>query len=156
KAREAVDEQVAAKLKAERSIIAEAEGRRARLEIADELSERDRQLTDLRQMLVSNSEKLAAAQKIQADMLRKERELDDARREVELTIETKVQQALTAVREKAKLDTEDAFKAKVAEKEAQIAGMNRQIEELRRKAEQGSQQLQGEALELELESLLCN
>jgi hypothetical protein len=32
--------------------------------------------------------------------------------------------------------------------------MQRQIEELRRKAEQGSQQLQGEAQELELESLL--
>lgn len=32
--------------------------------------------------------------------------------------------------------------------------MQRQIEALRRKAEQGSQQLQGEALELELESLL--
>jgi hypothetical protein len=87
-------------------------------------------------------------------VLRKERELDDARREVELTIETKVQQALAAVHEKAKLDAEDAFKSKVAEKEAQIAGMNRQIEELRRRAEQGSQQLQGEALELELESLL--
>jgi hypothetical protein len=32
--------------------------------------------------------------------------------------------------------------------------MQRQIEELRRRAEQGSQQLQSEALELELESLL--
>jgi hypothetical protein len=32
--------------------------------------------------------------------------------------------------------------------------MQRQIEELRRKAEQGSQQLQGEVQELELESLL--
>ena len=32
--------------------------------------------------------------------------------------------------------------------------MQRQIEELRRKADQGSQQLQGEALEIELESLL--
>ena len=32
--------------------------------------------------------------------------------------------------------------------------MQRQIEELRCKAEQGSQQLQGEALEIELEFLL--
>jgi hypothetical protein len=32
--------------------------------------------------------------------------------------------------------------------------MQRQIEELRRKADQGSQQLQGEALEIELETLL--
>lgn len=156
KAREAVDEQVAAKLKAERSSIVETEAKRARLAIADELGARDRQLADLKQMLAANNEKLAAAQKIQADMLRKQRELDDAKREVELTIETKVQQALAAVRDKAKLEAEDGFKAKVAEKEAQIAGMNRQIEELRRRAEQGSQQLQGEALELELESLLRN
>lgn len=41
KAREAVDEQVAAKLKAERANIAEAEAKRARLAVADELSTRD-------------------------------------------------------------------------------------------------------------------
>lgn len=46
------------------------------------------------------------------------------------------------------------MKAKISEKEAQIAGMQRQIEELRRRADQGSQQLQGEAQEIELESLL--
>jgi hypothetical protein len=35
-----------------------------------------------------------------------------------------------------------------------ILSMHRQIEDLRRKAEQGSQQLQGEVQELELESML--
>ena len=39
----------------------------------------------------------------------------------------------------------------MSEKEAQIVGMQRQIEVLSRKADKGSQQLQGEALELELE-----
>ncbi|OIQ66305.1 hypothetical protein GALL_521280 [mine drainage metagenome] len=61
---------------------------------------------------------------------------------------------LIAGRDRAKLEAEESLKVKVSEKEAQIAGMQRQIEELRRKAEQGSQQLQGEALEIELESLL--
>jgi len=42
----------------------------------------------------------------------------------------------------------------VKEKEQTIASMQRQIEELKRKAEQGSQQLQGEVQELELEELL--
>jgi len=65
-----------------------------------------------------------------------------------------VRDNLAAVRDKAKLEAEDALKSKVTEKETQIAGMQRQIEELRRRAEQGSQQLQGEALEIELESLL--
>src|SRR3972149_2166032 len=40
------------------------------------------------------------------------------------------------------------------EKEHTIVSMQKQIEELKRKAEQGSQQLQGEVHELELEALL--
>ena len=43
---------------------------------------------------------------------------------------------------------------KVKEREQTIASMQKQIEELKRKAEQGSQQLQGEVQELELETLL--
>ena len=37
--------------------------------------------------------KLAEAQKAQADLIRKQRELDDAKREMDLTIETKVRNA---------------------------------------------------------------
>jgi hypothetical protein len=44
KAREAIDEQVAAMLKAERAGIAENEARKARLALADDLVERDRRL----------------------------------------------------------------------------------------------------------------
>ena len=154
KARATLDEQVAAKVSAERVAITEAEAGKARLLVADELGRRDRQLADLQQMLTANNAKLAEAQAAQAEMLRMQRELEDARREVELTVEKKVQENLAAVRDKAKLEAEDAFKSKVTEKEAQLAGMQRQIEELRRKAEQGSQQLQGEALEIELEFLL--
>jgi hypothetical protein len=49
---------------------------------------------------------------------------------------------------------EDAFNSKVTEKEAQLAGMQPQIEELRRKAHPGSQEFQGQALEIELAFLL--
>jgi len=154
KARETIDEQVAAKLKAERTSIAEAEARKARLALADEITARDQQLTDMQQLLATNTEKLAVAQKAHADVLRKERELDDAKRELDLTVEKRIQDGLAGVRDKARLEAEDALKARVAEKEAQIAGMQRQIEDLKRKAEQGSQQLQGETSELELEALL--
>ncbi|MBR1302180.1 DUF2130 domain-containing protein [Bradyrhizobium sp. AUGA SZCCT0042] len=154
KAREAIDEQVAAKLRTERAAIAETEAKKARVALADDLGQRDRQLADLQQMLATNNAKLAEAQKVQAEMMRKERELEEAKREIDLTVEKKVQENLVAVRDKARLEAEDTLKAKVTEKETQIAGMQRQIEELRRKADQGSQQLQGEALEIELESLL--
>jgi hypothetical protein len=153
-ARATVDEQVLAKLKSERAQIAQAEAARARQAVADEIGNRDRQLAELHESILTKDAKLAEAQKTQAEMLRKQRELDEAKREFELTVEKKVQEGLSAVRDKARLEAEDALKAKVAEKETQIAGMQRQIEELRRKAEQGSQQLQGEALEIELESQL--
>jgi hypothetical protein len=77
------------------------------------------------------------------------------KRELDLSAQRKVQESLDAVRDRAKAEAEDSLKAKVSEKEAQITGMQRQIEE-RRKANQGSQQLQGEALEFELETLLRN
>ena len=73
---------------------------------------------------------------------------------MDLTIEKKVQESLLAVRDKAKLEAEEGLKLKVAEKDELIAAMQRQVEELKRRAEQGSQQMQGEIQELELESLL--
>jgi hypothetical protein len=108
----------------------------------------------LQGVLKDRDSKLAEAQKAQADLIRKQRELDDAKREIDLTVEKRVQESLGTVRDKAKLEAEEGLKLKVLEKEEQIASMQRQIEELRRRAEQGSQQLQGEAQELELESLL--
>jgi hypothetical protein len=71
-----------------------------------------------------------------------------------LTVEKRVQESVAEVHQKAKREVEESLKLKVTEKEEQIASMQRQIEELKRKAEQGLQQLQGEALELELETAL--
>ena len=42
------------------------------------------------------------------------------------------------------------------EKEQTIFSMQKQIKELKRRAKQGSQQLQGEVLELQLEGLLSS
>lgn len=153
-AKAGIDEQVAAKLKAERLVIVAEEAKKAKLLAASDLEQKAKELGDLQEVLKQRDVKLAEAQQAQADLLRKQRELDDAKREMDLTIEKKVQESLLAVRDKAKLEAEEALKLRVQEKEEQIASMGKQIEELRRKAEQGSQQLQGEVLELELESLL--
>jgi hypothetical protein len=61
---------------------------------------------------------------------------------------------MSDIQAKARQEAEDAMRLKVLEKDQLIGGMQRQIEEMRRKAEQGSQQLQGDVQELELESLL--
>lgn len=50
---------------------------------------------------------------------------------------------------KTRQDAVDEVKSQVSQKDAQIESMTRTIEELKGKAEQGSQQTQGEAFELE-------
>ena len=154
KARSSLDATVAEKLAAERQRIAGEEAAKAKLRSAADLDAKTKELGELQDLLKERNAKLADAQKAQAEFLEKERALDDAKREMDLTIQTRIQSELGSVREKAKLEAETAMRLRVSEKEEQIASMQRQIEDLRRKAEQGSQQLQGEVLELELESVL--
>ncbi len=146
--------QVAEQLKAERVRIIEEEARKAKSASAAELENKARELTELQEVLKSRDEKLAEAQKAQAELIKKQRELDDAKRELELTIAKRVQDGLIEVRQQAKKEAEDEQKLKVLEKEQTIVAMQKQIEDLKRRAEQGSQQLQGEVQELELENLL--
>ncbi len=154
KAQEGIDEQVAEKVKGERATIAVEESKKAKLLLKGDLDQKTKELADLQDVLKQRDEKLAEAQNAQAELIRKQRELDDARREMELTIEKRVQASLTTTREQAKKEAEDELRLKVSEKEQTIVSMQKQIEELKRRAEQGSQQLQGEVQELELEMLL--
>jgi hypothetical protein len=154
-ARKAIDNQIAEGIRKERDTITAEEAKKARLLVSDELQGKSKEVADLKEILMAKDNKLAEAQKAQAELVRKKRELDDAKRELDLTVETRVTQSLATVRDKAKREAEEELKLKVAEKEETIAGMQRQIEALKRKAEQGSQQLQGEVQELELESLLA-
>lgn len=149
-----VASQVAEQLKAERARVIAEESRKAKQASAAELESKARELTELHEVLKARDEKLAQAQQAQAELIKKQRELDDAKRELELTVAKRVQDGLTEVRALAKKEAEDEQKLKVMEKEQTIAAMQKQIEDLKRRAEQGSQQLQGEVQELELENLL--
>ena len=151
---EEVANQVEEQLKKDRARIITEEARKAKLAVSTDLDEKTREVADLQEVLKTRDEKLAEAQKAQAELIKKQRELDDAKREMDLTIEKRVQEGLTATREQAKKEAEEGLKLKVAEKDQTIASMQRKIEELKHRAEQGSQQLQGEVQELELEDLL--
>ena len=151
---EQVTDQVAAQLKAERIQVIAEESKKAKLASAAEIEAKARELSELQEVLKVRDEKLAEAQKAQADLIKKQRELDDAKRELELTVEKRVQDGLNEVRLLAKNQAEEEQKFKVMEKEQTIAAMQKQIEDLKRRAEQGSQQLQGEVQELELENIL--
>ena len=138
----------------ERAKISKEEAKKAREALDLELSGKSNEIKELNELLKSRNEKLKLAQDAQAELLRKTRELDDARREMDLTIEKSVQEKLLNEREKAKKEAEEELTLKVKEKELTISSMAKQIEELKRKAEQGSQQLQGEAQEIVIEEML--
>ncbi len=151
---EQVAGQVAAQLKTERQRVIAEESAKAKQAAAAELDYKNTQLVELNELLTSREAKLAEAQQAQAELIKKQRELDDAKRELELTIEKRVQDNLAEVRSQAKREAEDSLKYQVMEKDQTIAAMQQKIAELKQRAEQGSQQMQGEVQELELENLL--
>ena len=117
-------------LKTERERIAAEEATKAQLLSATDLESRSQEIADLQREIQQRDSKLAEAQKTQAELLRKQRELEDEKSVMDLQIETRVQEALSHIRHKAKQEAEDAMKLKVLEKEEQIASMQRQLEEL--------------------------
>jgi hypothetical protein len=151
---ERISEQVAAQVTAERARLALEESRKARNASAAELDARQREINDLKEVVAARGEKLAEAQAAQANVVKRQRELDDQQRELDLTVETRIREGLDEVRLGARREAEEGLKQKVLEKDQTIVSMQRTIEELKHKADQGSQQLQGEVQELALEGSL--
>ena len=89
KRKASLDQQIAAKLQQERGRIAAEEQQKAKLSTRRPRARRKDQTTQrlCRRYSKQRDEKLAAAQNAQAEVIRKERELDDSRRGLELTIE---------------------------------------------------------------------
>ena len=145
---------VDAQMSSERQRIVEEESNKAQQLAANEIKNKSATIDELTEILKSRELKLAEAQESQASTLKKQRELDDAMRELNLTVEKKVQDGIAEVRETTKREVDESYKLKVAEKDLMLASMQQKIEELKQKAEQGSQQLQGEVQELEIEALL--
>jgi hypothetical protein len=154
RALDTMEAQLAERLKGERQKIAEEESKKARAAFSLDLHHTAQQLEDLKRLYDEREVKLKEAQKAQAEAVRKERELAEARRELDLTIEKRVLEKQGEIHERAKAEAEGQLLLRVQEREQTILSMQKQIEELKRKSEQGSQQLQGEVQELQLEALL--
>ena len=157
-AKKSLDEKVSVKVEdqliKERTRIIDEETKKAKKAVSSDLAQKEKDLAELQAVIENNQEKLAEAQSAQANIIKKERELDDARREIELTVEKGIRDKLIETRERAKREAEESLKLNIAEKDQTISSMQSKIEDLMKKADQGSQQLQGEVQELELEENL--
>ncbi|MEN6425586.1 MAG: DUF2130 domain-containing protein [Phycisphaerales bacterium] len=144
---ESVDEQVKAKLAQERPAIERVIRERAK-------EERDLELRDKAAAIAELQAKVQQANQKELAFLKKERELQDRVEAVELEVTRRTHEQLQKVREQALKELDEQHRLKLMENEQKVQTLLRQIEDLKRKAEQGSQQTQGEILELALEELL--
>jgi len=110
-----------------------------------------------------NEEKLKLARSKEIEFLKKEQEIKTREAELELNIQRKLQEQreeLVAQVRKQELEKnslkETEHQLRVKELEKQLDDQKKLAEEMKRKAEQGSMQLQGEVQELILEELLRN
>lgn len=111
-------------------------------------------IKDLQEQVQQKSERLKDAQEKEMRFLKLQRELEEREHAFKLEIERQLTEERNKIRNEMTTRLSEEHRMKDAEKEKQIHDLRKQIEELSRKAEQGSQQSQGEVMEIELENAL--
>src|SRR6185312_7177589 len=116
-ARQQVEEQVKHRLETERVRLVATEAKKAKEAVAAELHAKATEAAELRGLLEANNAKLAEAQRAQAELMRRQRALDEEKRELDLTIEKRVQASVVDIQAKAKKDADEAARLRVLEKD---------------------------------------
>jgi hypothetical protein len=111
-------------------------------------------MRDLEARLTEQKQQLDAARNAELDLRKKQRQLEEQKQSLELEVARTLDIERNKIREGAQKAATEAERFKLAEKEKVIGDLQREIQNLKQKAEQGSMQLQGEVLELDLESRL--
>jgi hypothetical protein len=145
----------------EANIQAEIARKLSELEISlrDELARKatqDAQLAvaDLKNQLQETTNRLSAAAEAELEHRRLIRTLQDQQRDFDLALARKLDEERSQLEAALRQRYSEESGLKLREKEQQIEGLRRSLEEAHRKSEQGSMELQGEALEVEMEEKL--
>jgi len=104
----------------------------------------------LQDELAAKDQKLAEFREAELALRRQQKQLEEKQEDMELELA----RTLASEKESIEAKVRDSFSLREAELKKKIADAQKSNEELTRKLEQGSQQLRGEVLELELEGIL--
>lgn len=121
--------------------------KKAEEEIAENLREKDDELKNLKT-------KISDYRKLELNLKRQEREFEEKEHTLNLQLEEKLKEESTKIWKNATEKVEDEYKLKYLGKDKTINDLKKQIDDLKRKADQGSTQLQGEIQEIEIEKIL--
>lgn len=142
-----IDVQVQNKLKTERVTILKQAEEKAKESVSLELK-------DLKNQANEMSTKLKKAEEQELQFLKEKRKLQEREKNVELELQRKLAEEKIKIEEATSKRMAEEQHLKDMENDKKFRDAQKQIEELKRKLEQGSQQAQGEILELELEEIL--
>jgi hypothetical protein len=148
-AKQDIDAQVQQAITKERAALLNKARVEAQQAVAIDLQDREEQLK-------VTLEQFKALKKQELELHKKNRELVEQAENQELERIRWQEQERATLREAALKHAEEQSQLKRAEDKLLIESMRKQIEDLQRKAEQGSQQLQGEAQEIVLQDLLLS
>jgi hypothetical protein len=112
------------------------------------------QLKVLQEDARTKNQQLQDLQKKELELLRDKSALEEKQKNIEMELEKRFLQKRKEIEETTIKREQELFDLKMKEKETQMDSMKKTIEDLKRKSEQGSMQLQGEAQELLLEEIL--
>ncbi len=145
--KDAIDEEVKARLKEEEKRLEVEALVKARETVSLEIKDSQAELSELKQ-------KLTAAQEAELVLRKDRRELEEQKSALQLGIARQLDEERSKIRDTAKKEALEERQLKEAEKDKLIGDLRLQLDDMSRKAEQGSQQTQGEVLELVLEESL--
>jgi len=148
--------EVAEKVNSQRTAIVAVEAKKARDALGDEIAKALQEKADAEAMLKQRDAKLAEAQKNELALRRERQTLQEEKGRFELEKQRAIDAERAKIREAAGKDADEQARLRIAEKDKTITDLQAKLQDALRKAEQGSQQLQGEVQELELEALLRN
>lgn len=112
------------------------------------------QLKDLQEQAQEKEKLLIEAQKHELELRKQTRELEAKTKNMALEMERQLDAERKIIAEKLSKDMDEQFSRKIMEKDQQMEQLKKTIDELKRKTEQGSMQLQGDAQEANLKAML--
>lgn len=112
------------------------------------------ELKDLQEQLKEKVNAVKQAEEKELEFRKKQRELEDKEKRMELEVQRKLDEERKKVEEIVRKTVGEEERMKMLEKDKQMEMLKRQIEELRRKSEQGSMQIQGEVQEEDLRNII--
>lgn len=109
----------------------------------------------LKDQLAEARRKAAEAQQAELELRKKAQALEDRSRELDLEVARKLDAEKNRLEQGIRKAVSEEQSLKLKEKDKQIEELRALVEEMKRKSEQGSQERQGEVLELDIESVLA-